>query len=119
MLTHTSIRSDLSRLRLGVAQVFVGGLGVFALILTVVFGLATLLAVVCGLVISLASASAGVEPSGHFVNRTIKGDRLARIAKINIPLAPAVDLELADGCESLVSSLAHTPFATKAGRCVS
>jgi hypothetical protein len=87
---------------------FVGGLGVVALILAAVFSLA----------ISFAAASAGVVPSGHVVNRTIKGDRLARIAKINIPLAPA-NLELVDGCESLVSSLAHTPFATKAGRCVS
>ena len=60
----------------------------------------------------------------HTEFRTLKGHRLPLVpvnqpVEINIPFAPATDLELADGCESLVSSLAHSQLARIAGRCVS
>ena len=98
----------------GSAQVLVGGLGVVLLMLFIMVGLE----------VSVAAARSGVAPSVDVVNRTLKGHRLPLVpvnqpVEINIPFAPATDLELADGCESLVSSLAHSQLARIAGRCVS
>ena len=86
---------------------------------------------VCGLALAMVSIVIGFEPSAattrsdvdysvQIVNRTRKGDRLPLVQpQINVPLAPASDSKLADGCDSLVSSLTHSRLALIAGRCVS
>jgi hypothetical protein len=113
MLTHSPIQSGLSWSMRGGAQVLVGSLGVALLTVSIIIGLE----------VSVAAARSGVEPSGNIVNRTLKGHRLPLVPvkhlEINIPLAPAAVSELADGCESLVSPLAHSRLANIARRCVS
>jgi hypothetical protein len=89
-----------------------------------------MLSIITGLEVSTATARSGVEPSGKIVNRTQKGDRLPLVPalhlnavnqprEIKVPSAPSYDSKLADGCESLVSPLAHSRLARIAGRCVS
>ena len=120
MATHTRIQSGLSRSMRGGVQLFVGGLGVALVILSVIINLED----------SVATALSGVEASGQIVDHTRKGDRLPLVPafhrnalnqplEIKVLLSPNADSELADGCESLVSSLAHSPWANVAGRCVS
>jgi hypothetical protein len=104
----------------GGAQFLIGG-----------FGLAlVLLAVIIGIEVSVATARSGDESPSQIVNHARKGDRLPLIPafhlnaenqplEIKVPHAPTFDSKLADGCESLVSSLAHSPWANVAGRCVS
>jgi hypothetical protein len=104
----------------GDAQFLVGGLGVALVLLSAMIGLE----------LSVTTARSGGESSWETVNRTQKGDRLPlvpafhrnavnQLLEIKVPRAPNTDSELADGCESLVSSLAHSPWANVAGRCVS
>jgi hypothetical protein len=118
MLTHTPSQSGLSPSMRRGAQFLVGGLGV-----TIV-----LLSAIIGLEVSVATARSGVEASGQTVNRTQKRDRLPLVPAfhrnavnqlLEVPRSPNADSELADGCESLVSPLAHSPWANVAGRCVS
>jgi hypothetical protein len=91
----------------------------------------------CGVVFSVAfiiglevsAATAGSEPK-HSVKISRKGDRLPLVTSfyrdpvnqplnISVPSAPTSDLKMADGCEALVSSLAHSPLKYIAGRCLS
>jgi hypothetical protein len=76
------------------------------------------------------TAWSGAAPSEEIVNRTRKGDRLpliptfhrntmSRPLEINVSRTSAHDQELAEGCESLASSLAQSPLAHVAGRCLS
>jgi hypothetical protein len=56
------------------------------------------------------------------VNRALKTDRpipVKQWLRSNYPLAPAFGRRLDDGCESLVSTLSHSPLAQNAGRCLS
>jgi hypothetical protein len=88
----------------------------------------TLTSVCCGLILAAVStvislegittARSDADPSVERVNRTRKGDRLP-LVQITIPSTPTHDATLPDGCDSLVSSLAHSHLAQIAGRCVS
>jgi hypothetical protein len=78
--------------------------------------------------ILVATTWSGVPPPLEIVNRTGKGDRLPpvqalnvvdQLLEINVSRKPALNQQLADGCESLASSLAHSPLAQIAGRCLS
>ena len=83
--------------------------------------------IIIAIEISFAAALSGAAaPSVEIVNR--KGDRLPLFfvshainqpLQINRPRIPGPEQELADGCESLASSLAYSPLANIAGRCVS
>jgi hypothetical protein len=83
-----------------------------------------------GIEISVATAWSGAAPAVEIVDRAGKGDRLSPVPafhrnavnqplEINVPRTPAPDQELIEGCESLASSLTHSPFAQVAGRCLS
>ena len=120
MLIHTPIKSGLSWSMRGRAWFSVGGVGVALVIFSAMIGLE----------LSAATARSSGETSGETVNHTQKGDRLPlvpafhrnavnELLEIKVPRAPNPDSELADGCEPLVSSLAHSPWANVAGRCVS
>jgi hypothetical protein len=113
-ISFTSFQSGSSR------SFLVGGLAAALAILSIVIDLE----------VSVGAARSAVESSAEIVTRTRKGDRLplppafyvnavTKSREINVPRAPASDSKLADGCESLVSSLAHSPLARVAGRCVS
>jgi hypothetical protein len=78
---------------------------------------------------SVATASSEPVPV-QIVDRTHKGDRLPLIdardgkafelpLQVNAPRTLASSRGLPDGCESLVSSLARSPVAEIAGRCLS
>jgi hypothetical protein len=94
-------------------------------------GCSTILALVSIIVvieILVATTWSGVPPPLEIVNRTGKGDRLPpvqalnavdQLLEINVSRKPAPNQQLADGCESLASSLAHSPLAQIAGRCLS
>lgn len=90
----------------------------------------TVLSIIVGFEGSIATARSSSEPSSEIVNRTRKGDRLPLVpafrlnavdksGEISVPRTPALELKLADGCEPLVSPLAHAGLARVAGRCVS
>jgi hypothetical protein len=76
-----------------------------------------------------STAALEVEPGlpQQTIDRTLKGDRMApafsshsmRLPEIRTSRTPAINYELADGCESLVSPLANAPLARVARRCVS
>ena len=118
MLPQTSLRS-----------------GLFSSLRYLTSGCSVLLAIVSiviGIEVSVATASSRAAPSTEIINRTQKGDRLPvapalrqnpinRPPEVNLPrmriLAP--DQDLADGCESSASPLAHSPLAQIAGRCLS
>jgi hypothetical protein len=119
-----SAQSGLPQSTWGCGQLLVGSM-VAALIL---------LSVIVGFEVSAAATRSEVatstETSGEIVNRAHKGDRLLatpadylnavnQLRRIKVLRAPALDLKLADGCESLVSPLAHAGLAKVAGRCVS
>jgi hypothetical protein len=68
--------------------------------------------------------------AGEMVNRNGKSDRLPLVpalhslpvkqpVKIEALRTPRRDQELAEGCESLASSLSHSSLADIAGRCLS
>ena len=87
----------------------------------------TLTSICGGLLLAAVSTVIGFEgiaaarpDTGSLVeiDRTRKGDRLP-LAEINSPRAPVYDSRLPDGCDSLVSSLAHSHLARIAGRCES
>lgn len=120
MLTHTPIRSSLSRSMPGRAWFSAGGIGVALVIFSAIIGLE----------LSVATAHSGGAISRETVNRTQKGDRLPlvtafhrdavnQLLEIKVQHAPNPELKLADGCEALVSALAHSPWSNVAGRCVS
>jgi hypothetical protein len=89
--------------------------------------------------LSMAAIGATVATTGQsesdlstIVNRARKGDRLPPIPAsnvrgdpedgpllINLPHAPALGSKLPVGCESVVSSIAQSPLAHIAGRCLS
>ena len=84
--------------------------------------------IVMGIEVSVATAFSGAAPSAAIVNRAQKSNRLplvpalhqnpvSRQLEVNLPRIPNQDL--ADGCESLASPLAHSPLAQIAGRCLS
>jgi hypothetical protein len=91
------------------------------------------LAMMCifiGVETSVVTAWSGAFPAVEIVNRSGKSDRLQRapqfhrntvnqLLRINFPRTPAPDQELIDGCESVASSLTHSPFARVASRCLS
>jgi hypothetical protein len=97
-------------------RIFAGGLAAAGIVLSVIVGLEVPAA-------ALRAAPQSLEQtSGQVVNRARKGDRqigLQEIRKIAPRPAPAPDLKLAAGCESLVSVLANARLAKVAGRCVS
>ena len=75
------------------------------------------------------TAQTGVT-AGEMVNRNGKGDRLALVPAVNpLPAKQPVKIEtlrtslreqkLAEGCESLASSLSRSSLANIAGRCLS
>ena len=122
MLPQTSLRSDLFSSTGRALRSFISGCSVLLAIVSVVIGIE----------VSVAKAFSGAAPSTEIINRTQKGDRLPvapalrqnpinRPPEVNLPrmriLAP--DQDLADGCESLASPLAHSPLAQIAGRCLS
>jgi hypothetical protein len=92
----------------------------------------------CGVVLSIALVTIGVEAwvatAGSAPKPSVKiaqkGDRLPLVPplyrnvlnqplNISIPSAPTSNRELADGCESLVSSLSRSPLKHIASRCLS
>lgn len=124
MLANIPMPSGLPRLTWGGGRLVAGGIAAALVVLSIVIGLE----------VSAAAVRSGVEifddSSREAINRTGKGDRLQLVPAlhqntvnqrhvIKILRTPAFDLKLADGCESLVSPLAHAGLATVAGRCVS
>ena len=83
-----------------------------------------ILSIMIGLEVSAATlrpASSELSP-GQIVDRTRKGDRQPAAHEVRqnkFEPTPAPGLELADGCESVVSPLANARLAKVAGRCVS
>ena len=119
MLPQTSLRSVFSSTG-GALRYLISGCSVFLAIVSIVIGIE----------VSVATASSGAAPSTEIINRTQKGDRLPvvpalhqnsvnRPPEVNLPRILAPDQDLADGCESLASPLAHSPLAQIAGRCLS
>ena len=115
-----TIQSGLPRSMSSRTQILVSGLGVSLAIVAVIVGLDA----------TVATARSRLEPSVQIVNRMQKGDRLPPLSnshlnavsqrlKINAPRTPTLDSKLADGCEPIVSFLAHSELARIAGRCVS
>jgi hypothetical protein len=99
------------------SRYFVGGCGAALAMVSIIIGLEA----------SVATAGSGAESSVEIAR---KGDRLPLLPAfyrkavnqpldISVPGAPASNLEMADNCESLVSSLAHSPLRHIAGRCLS
>jgi len=118
MLRQTSHRSDLFSTTGRALRYFISGCSVLLAIVSIVIGIE----------LSVATASSRAAPSTEIINRTQKGDRLPvvpalRQNPVNRPpevnLARIPDQDLADGCESLASPLAHSPLAQIAGRCLS
>jgi hypothetical protein len=92
----------------------------------------------CGVVLAIAFiiialevslATAGPEPKPS-IKVSRKGDRLPLVTPlsrdpghqplhVNVRSSTASDGKMADGCEALVSSLAHSPLKYIAGRCLS
>jgi hypothetical protein len=92
--------------------------------------LLTIVSVVVCIEISVATGWSKAAASTQTVNRARKGDRLPLIAALNgkaveLPLdvnllrAPVFPRRLPDGCESLASSLTHSPLVDIAARCLS
>ena len=112
MLPQTSLRSgSFSSTGRGL-RFLIGGCSVL---------LATL-SVVIGIEVSVATASPGAVSSMEIVDRARKGNRLPlvpalhqnpvnRPPEVNLPRIPAPNQDLANGCESLASPLAHSPLA--------
>ena len=80
--------------------------------------------IIIGLEISLAIAGSEPKPS---INVLRKGDRLPLVTpmyrahgdqSLHVSVLSASD-KMAEGCEALVSSLAHSPLKYIAGRCLS
>ena len=120
MLPQTSLRSDLFSSTGRALRYFISGCSLLLAIVSIVIGIE----------VSVATASLGAAPSTEIINRTQKGDRLPvvpalhqnpvnRPPEVNLPRILAPDQDLADGCESLASPLAHSPLAQIAGRCLS
>jgi hypothetical protein len=118
MLPQTPLRTGLSTGR--VAQYFIGGCSVLLAIVSNVIGIE----------VSVVTAWSGAAPSVEIVNRARKGERLPLVPafhrnavnlqlEVKVPRTPAVGEGLPDGCESLASSLAYSPLAHIAGRCLS
>jgi hypothetical protein len=84
-----------------------------------------LIAIFVGIELSVTTASSDAAAAVENVNRAGKADRLPMFSAFgrNIVNPPkgvwAPDQELFDGCEALASSLAHSPLAQMAGRCLS
>jgi hypothetical protein len=114
MLTHMSSRTDESQsLRRGSPYV----VGTCSVLFAVI-------SIFAGLVLSVATAWSGAAPAVEMVNRTVKGGRLplvptSRRNGISFLQAPALDQKLVVCCEPLASSLARSPLAQIAGRCLS
>jgi len=120
MLSQTSLRGDLFSSTGRVLRYLTSGCSVLLAIVSIVIGIE----------VSVATASSGAALSTEIINRARKGDRLPvvpvlrknpvnRPPQVNLPRIPAPDQDLADGCESLASPLAHSPLAQIAGRCLS
>jgi hypothetical protein len=83
------------------------------------------IAIFVGIELSVTTASSDAAAAVENVNRAGKADRLPMFSAFgrNIANPPkgvwALDQELFDGCEALASSLAHSPLAQMAGRCLS
>jgi hypothetical protein len=82
--------------------------------------------IIIGLEVSLAIAGSEPKPS---INVSRKGDRWPLVTPlyrdhgdqplhVSVPSSSASD-KMAEGCEALVSSLAHSPLKYIAGRCLS
>ena len=119
MLSQTSLRGDLFSSTGRVLRYLTSGCSVLLAIVSIVIGIE----------VSVATSS-GAALSTEIINRARKGDRLPvvpvlhknpvnRPPQVNLPRIPAPDQDLADGCESLASPLAHSPLAQIAGRCLS
>ena len=120
MLRQTSHRSDLFSSTGRALRYFISDCSVLLAIVSIVIGIE----------VSVATAFSGAAPSTEIVNRTQKGDRLPvipalhqnpvnRPPEVNLLRILAPDQDLAAGCESLASPLAHFPLAQIAGRCLS
>jgi hypothetical protein len=128
MSAHTSIKSsiqfDFRRAIWRGAQLLVGSVSAALIIACISFGLE----------ISVATARSGVsipeDAPRQIVNHTHKGDRQQiapashqnaanRLGKIGASQAPALNLRLPVGCESMISPLANPLLARVARRCLS
>ncbi len=111
MLRANSFGSTTSWLTEVGAPIVAGALSVALVLAWIVIG------------VSVAAAGPVANASEMSVNRMLKGDRLplapSPTRPTDIPLAPAVDSKLTNGCEPLVSFLADRHLAHVAGRCVS
>src|SRR6266446_6399871 len=108
MLNHTSPRTNQS---LGRGSPYaVGTCGVILTIMSI-FG---------GIELSVATAWSEAATAVEMVNRTAKADRLPLASAIQMKFlrTPAPNQKLLIGCESLASSLVHSPLAPVAGRCL-
>jgi hypothetical protein len=114
------MRADRSR-RIGFGRLLVAALA----------GALTTFVIIAGVQASSAIARSDMDLA-QAVDRTLKGDRLPfspavhpvrveRFSRNGILHAPVLvlDTKLADGCEPLVSPLAHFRLGMIAGRCVS
>jgi hypothetical protein len=79
----------------------------------------TIISILGGIELSVATAWSEATTTVEIVNRTAKADRLPLASAIQTKLLPAPDQKLLDGCESLASSLIRSPLARIAGRCLS
>src|ERR1700730_9710678 len=98
------------------SRYFAGSCGVVLAIAFIIIGL------------ELSLAISGSEPK-HSITISRKGDRLPLVTPlyrdhgdqplhVSVPSSSASD-KMAEGCEALVSSLAHSPLKYIAGRCLS
>jgi len=124
MREHISVQSNLSRAACRHVQLLVGSLSA-ALVVATIF-------IFVGLEVPTATARLGIEFSGdttrQIVNRTGKSDRQDLAIRLNARThpesidalqAPAGDLKLLIGCESMISPLAHPLLSRVARRCLS
>lgn len=124
ILIKSSIQFDCRRAIWRGAQFLVGSVGAALIIVCIGFGLE----------ISEATARSGVAVSEHaprqIVNHGLKGDRQQiapashhnaanRSGTIDAGRAPALDLRLAIGCESMISPLANPVLARVSRLCLS
>ena len=86
-----------------------------------------MLAITVGFAAPTTTLRAGPELRQLTIDRTLKGDRMAPAfsshskpsPEIKTYRRPAINFELADGCEALMSPLANAALARLPGRCVS
>ena len=117
MLPQTSLRSGLFSSTGRALRYLTSGCSVLLAIVSIVIGIE----------VSVATASSGAAPSTEIIKCThrlpvvpaLHQNPVNRSPEVNLPRILAPDQDLAYGCESLASPLAHSPLAQIAGRCLS